>query len=148
MKQKHVGFLTPLAKLDKLSVGFLTPLSCVGFLTPLGSVGFLIPFEQCRLSYTFQQCRLSYTFQQCRLFYYAPRPCHNIWTNKVYQLKNYFVFPICICNPIKTLEVWSAYVSVLKQSKKRTDTAAKRVRVSRGYLLTVNKNQYSPKELG
>ena len=37
--------------------------------------------------------------------------------------------------------------SVLKQSKKRTNTAAKRVRISRGYLLTVDKNQYGPKEL-
>ena len=38
-------------------------------------------------------------------------------------------------------------LSVLKQSKERTDTAAKRVRISRGYLLTVDKNQYGPKEL-
>ena len=45
IKQKHVGFLTPLAKLDKMSVGFLTPLCSVGFLTPLGSVGFLTPFS-------------------------------------------------------------------------------------------------------
>ena len=71
IKQKHVGFLTSLAKLDKMSVdfltplgslgfltplgsvGFLTPLSSVGFLTPLGSVGFLTPFS-CRPRLTFQ----------------------------------------------------------------------------------------------
>ena len=62
IKIKHVGFLTPLAKLDKMSVGFLTllgsvgfltPLSSVGFLTPLGSVGFLTPFS-CRPWLTFQ----------------------------------------------------------------------------------------------
>ena len=45
IKQKHVGFLTPLAKLDKMSVGFLTPLGSVGLLTPLGSVGFLTPLS-------------------------------------------------------------------------------------------------------
>jgi hypothetical protein len=45
IKQKHVGFLTPLAKLAKMSVGFLTPLCSVGFLTPLGSVGFLKPLS-------------------------------------------------------------------------------------------------------
>ena len=38
-------------------------------------------------------------------------------------------------------------LSVLKQSKKRTDTAAKRVRISRGYLPTVDKNQYGPKRV-
>ena len=30
IKHKHVGFLTPLAKSDKMSVGFLTPFGSVG----------------------------------------------------------------------------------------------------------------------
>jgi hypothetical protein len=69
IKQKHVGFLTPLAKLAKMSVGFLTPLGSVGFLTPFGSVGFFTPLSSVGFLTPFKQCRLSYTFQQCRLFY-------------------------------------------------------------------------------
>jgi hypothetical protein len=69
IKIEHVGFLTPLAKLAKMNVGFLTPLCSVCFFTPLGSVGFPTPLSSVGFLTPFEQCRLSYTFQQCRLFY-------------------------------------------------------------------------------